>query len=497
MGKQFFWLVVGTVLGCSVVLGQSSVKPRGIEVEAGSRRRALVIGNRNYAMKPLLNPVNDATKLAQTLRETGFTVTLATDLNRQALDGAVDKFVQSVQEGDTALFFFAGHGIEVKGQNFLLPTDFSAKIEAQVKYQALNAAELQDLLQDRKARTVILILDACRNNPYRSWGRDTGGGLAGMSGAGVYVAFAAAPGRMADDNPLEENGRFTKHLLAALREPGLGIDDVFNQVRSGVARETGGDQVPFSNSGLLGRFVFREAAPREIIPATPPRPEPAVISRAPYVNPKDGLTYVWIPPGSFVMGCSGGDSQCDSDEKPAHRVTISRGFRIGATPVTQAAYQRVIGTNPSYFKGPRLPVETVSWDDARKYCSAVGMRLPTEAEWEYAARAGTTGARYGELDAIAWYGGNSGSKTDDVGTKQPNAWGLYDMLGNVWQWTADWYGPYAATAATDPAGAASGEYRSLRGGSWGGVASDARASGRGRDQPSDRGLLNGFRCAGE
>ncbi len=494
--RKAILLVVIATFACQVPPSQNNAKPRGIEVEVVSRRRALVIGNRNYSMKPLLNPVNDANKLAQALRETGFTVTLATDLNREALDGTVDKFVQSVQEGDTALFFFAGHGIEVKGQNFLLPTNFSAKVETQVKYQALNAAELQDLLQERKARTVILILDACRNNPYRSWGRDTGGGLAGMSGAGVYVAFAAAPGRMADDNPLEENGRFTKHLLAALREPGLGIDDVFNQVRSGVAQETGGDQVPFSNSGLLGRFVFREAAPREIIPSTPKRPEPVVVSRAPYVNPKDGLQYVWIAPGSFVMGCSDGDGQCDTDENP-HRVTITRGFRIGATPVTQAAYQRVIGTNPSYFKGPRLPVESVSWDDARKYCSAVGMRLPTEAEWEYAARAGTSGARYGELDAIAWYDQNSGSKTHDVGTKQPNAWGLYDMLGNVWQWTADWYGPYAATAATDPAGAASGEYRSLRGGSWYNVASYARASWRFWYRPSIRLHVLGFRCAGE
>ncbi len=155
------------------------------------------------------------------------------------------------------------------------------------------------------------------------------------------------------------------------------------------------------------------------------------------VNPKDGLKYVYISPGEFLMGC--GDSDCSDDEKPPHRVRITKEFWIGQTEVTQEAYARVMkGQDPSNFKGAGLPVESVTWNEADAYCRAVGMRLPTEAEWEYAARAGNTNERYGEIDKIAVYAGNIRG-TAMVGSKRPNAWGLYDMLGNVWEWTNDWY----------------------------------------------------------
>ena len=216
-----------------------------------------------------------------------------------------------------------------------------------------------------------------------------------------------------------------------------------------------------------------------------------------WVNPKDGLTYVWIPPGTFTMGCSWGDAECDDDEKPAHRVTITHGLWIGQTEVTQAAYQRAMGTNPSHFQGTNLPVETISWNEAQTYCEAVGMRLPTEAEWEYAARAGGTSARYGDLDAIAWYFDNSGRQTHEVARKEPNAWGLYDMLGNVWEWVADWHADYAAGSQSDPHGPASGTYRVLRGGSWDNNPRFARASFRGWSGPGNRFNRFGVRCAAE
>jgi formylglycine-generating enzyme required for sulfatase activity len=225
-------------------------------------------------------------------------------------------------------------------------------------------------------------------------------------------------------------------------------------------------------------------------------PQPASAGQT-EVNPTDGLTYIWIPPGTFQMGCSPGDTECDRDEKPAHQVTISRAFRIGQTPVTQEAYRRVTGKSPGYFKGARFPVESINWDEAQTYCQAIGMRLPTETEWEYAARAGSKAARYGDVDQIAWYAVTSENKTHEVMLKQPNAWKLYDMLGNVWEWTAGWYAPFSAgSPETDPQGPASGKIRTLRGGSWGNGPAFVRVSVRSGNEPEHRSNVVGFRCAG-
>ena len=223
----------------------------------------------------------------------------------------------------------------------------------------------------------------------------------------------------------------------------------------------------------------------------------AIAAGAKKVNPKDGLTYVWIPPGKFQMGCSPGDAACGDDEKPAHEVSITRGFWLGQTSVTQQAYRRVTGQDPSNHKGANLPVEMVDWSEAKAYCAAIGGRLPTEAEWEYAARACSTGARYGNLDEIAWHTENSGGGSHEVGRKLANAFGLYDMLGNTWQWVADWYGSYPSGAQSDPSGPQSGQLREPRGGSWGSSTKLVRASYRGFVEPGHRGPKLGIRCAGE
>ena len=226
--------------------------------------------------------------------------------------------------------------------------------------------------------------------------------------------------------------------------------------------------------------------------------------------------YVRIEPGTFTMGSPESEDGHSSDESQ-HDVTITRPFCMKATEVTQGEWQAEMGDNPSYFSscGPNCPVERVSWDDAVLYANALsgreglqecytgstftgldctGYRLPTEAEWEYAARAGTTGATYGNLDSVAWYGENSGSATHPVGQKQPNAWGLYDMLGNVWESTGDRYDTYPGTV-TDPLGAGAGSARVSRGGSCYSYARYARAADRAYATPVDRYSDLGFRLS--
>jgi formylglycine-generating enzyme required for sulfatase activity/serine/threonine protein kinase len=206
----------------------------------------------------------------------------------------------------------------------------------------------------------------------------------------------------------------------------------------------------------------------------------------------NGITMAFMPiaAGSFQMGSDNGDS----DEKPVHRVMFTKPFWMAKTEVTQAQYEQIMGENPSYFKRSDLPVECVSWNDAMEFCrklteheqqagrlpAGYEYSLPTEAQWEYACRAVTTGDYAGNLDALAWYSSNSGSKTHPVGTKKGNAWGLYDMHGNVWEWCLDdWHGSYNGAPADGTRwGDGSGSYRVKRGGSWNDGASDCRSANR-------------------
>ena len=236
------------------------------------------------------------------------------------------------------------------------------------------------------------------------------------------------------------------------------------------------------------------------------------------------ITMVSIPGGTFQMGSTTGAS----NEQPVHQVTLSA-FQMSIYEITQAQYLAVMGANPSYFiYDYNRPVETVTGVEVQTFCNKLseaaglepcydlttgvcdftknGYRLPTEAEWEYACRAGTTTAFANggitetgcghdpNLNAMGWYCGNSGNRTHKSAQKQPNAWGLFDMHGNVWEWCQDWYGGYPSGAVTDPTGLSSGSYRVLRGGSWRGDARRIRSAIRLRCDPNDRRRI-GFRLA--
>ncbi|MDR1043799.1 MAG: formylglycine-generating enzyme family protein [Candidatus Adiutrix sp.] len=220
-----------------------------------------------------------------------------------------------------------------------------------------------------------------------------------------------------------------------------------------------------------------------------------------------GMEFILIPAGSFTMGADKKFEDATDGETPQHLVSISQPFYLGAYEVTQAQWTAVMENNPNIFKGRSNPVEMVSWDDAQEFIKRLNQqeghsryRLPTEAEWEYAARAGTTGAySFGDdkdsLGRYAWYLDNSGEQTHPVGQKQPNAWGLYDMHGNVWEWVQDDYGNYSSSSVTDPKGPSSGSFRVFRGGSWNNSARACRAAYRNLSLPGYRYGSIGFRLA--
>jgi len=215
---------------------------------------------------------------------------------------------------------------------------------------------------------------------------------------------------------------------------------------------------------------------------------------------------VFIAPGSFLFGSPSNEVDRFSNEGPQTSLTITKGFLMAKYPVTQQEYETLIGNNPSFFSGdPNKPVEQVSWLDASNYCRLLTQRefgahhipagyqyrLPTEAEWEYACRAGTsTRFNYGDdpgyslLGNYAWYTANSGGWTQEVGQNPPNAWGLYDMHGNVWQWCQDWYDLHPGGSQTDPQGPSVGTFRILRGGSWLDDPAFCRAACRISDNPT-------------
>jgi formylglycine-generating enzyme required for sulfatase activity len=535
---------------------------RDLKLESAGSHLALSIGNNAYRRGALKNAVNDARGVGAALRDVGFTVDVVTDASLARMEEAVNRFASLLKPGDVAVFYYAGHGVQVDGENYLIPTDFNGKDEADIKFGSRSASWIQDKLDRTGAQLKILILDACRTNPFRI-NRSLDGGLAQMQGGrGSFIAFATAAGKVADDNPASGHGLFTQHLIEALHEPGLTLDGVFNRVRSEVERDSGHEQLPYIYSGVIGEFYFRPPA-AGAAPSAPPAspdaelvywnsvkdasdpalfesylkryptgqfaeiariridglrraapPTPGSQPSAPEVrvNPVDGQRYVWIKPGSFRMGCSDGDQQCRKDEMPPHQVTIGQGFWLGETEVTVLAFEKfsrdtgtrtkreiedealagfsIVHSAPRNKKGP---VGYLTWAEAVSFCKWAGGRLPTEAEWEFAARGGTTGARYGSLQDIAAF---EGATDGTVALKLPNAFGLYDMLGNVAEWTADWYAAdyYRQSPAVDPKGPDAGVKLVIRGGSAWDRPAVLRVSARDQAEPGFEHESVGMRC---
>lgn len=541
--------------------GQSVLRP-------SARRTALVIGNSNYEQGPLRNPVNDARSIGNTLKGLGFDVTLLLDQNLRQMDEAVRTFGRNIKGGGIGLFYFAGHGVQVGGVNYLVPAGAKVEKEQDMKFETLEIGKVTAEMEAAENGLNIVILDACRNNPFTRSFRSPSPGLAPINApSGTYIAFATAPGTTASDGE-GVNGLYTQELLLNLTQPGLRLEDVFIRTRVAVKKKSSDKQVPWENGALESVVILNEnaaAGPASVptggattsAPATPPVPTinfsgiplsalrsakftTASVDEKGNVTKREAgpkqyyledlgngvkLEMVAIPGGRFQMGSPFSEPERDEGETQ-HWVQVSS-FWMGRYEVTQAQWRAVMGRLPHCIaisdpnlKGDDLPVTCVSWLEVKEFITELneilklkdgkGYGLAREAEWEYAARAGTTTPfPYGptiapEFENYNWdsayaNGPKKPPKYDylvKVGSFVANPFGLFDMLGNATEWCEDWLGPYPNARKgdqTDPTGPSGGERRVVRGGAYGNSAFRCRSADRAGILPNDRTLYVGFR----
>ena len=525
---------------------------------ATEARVALVIGNSSYRSAPLANPVNDARAISAKLKTLGFEVIERRNLTQKQVGSVLREFRSRLKPGGVALFFYAGHGLQVKGVNYFPVVDADIASEEDVPTQSLDANKVLELMDEAKTRLNLVFLDACRNNPYARSFRSAADGLAKVNApSGTVISFATRPGSVAADAGSGRNGLYTEHLLAAMDLPDTAIEQALKRVVSGVKQASKGRQEPWMEGSIEGDFYFRwtgqgaqaarppaavDPAAIELafwesikgsqsaedykeylkkypngqfagiakrralnppkpattavatiapLPATKPKPEPAAVAGATWTDPTTGMEFVWIPKGCFKMG------------NPAYKDVCVEGFWLGKYEVTVGQYKKF---RPDHGGSDeeRLPVQWVSWNDATAYAewlttkTGKTFKLPTEAEWEYAARGGTTTAYYwGDTYAEGYgnYNKFSFSERKPVGSYMPNPFGLYDMLGNVWEWTASVYDANYGGGEQHVADAGASGDRVIRGGSWHHDPGLVRAMRRESHKPDTRSNGYGFRLA--
>ncbi|MBF0311555.1 MAG: SUMF1/EgtB/PvdO family nonheme iron enzyme [Magnetococcales bacterium] len=570
------------------------------------RRLALVIGNGAYnnGVVPLRNPVNDAGDLKKALEKQDFEVTLELNANLERMTEQVDAFSRRLGESKAVgLFFYAGHGVQSEGENYLVPVGATVEKAAQLRYRTLPASYvLAGMEEGRKEQVNILILDACRDNPFRSF-RSPAGGLATMqSQGGSIIAFAAGAGQKAEDGT-GRNGTFTKHLLPQLGRSGLNVVEMFREVRRGVHSETNGKQWPEITEKMLTTFYFTPT----VEPPPPPPPErkgylqvsvnapgskatlngrsvgeswpnqplnlpdipvgknrlkveatgfepveqeievksggvwtQVAMSLPPeavvpvtgrdWRDPTTGMEFVKVPEGSFDLGSPEGENGRDGDEGPVQKGLRVKEFWLGKYEVTNGQYRKWKPDHDSgsyeglSLNGDDQPVVNVAWDEATAYAKWLSEQghgkfaLPTEMQWEYAARGGTKTSRYwgddpkeacqyanvADLTAKAkWSSWTIHECRDGYevtapvhdGKRKPNAFGLYDMLGNVWEWTCSLKEAYGQSEKNYAKCGDGGSVRVGRGGSWYDGPAGVRSAYRDCISPVYRYYYLGFRLS--
>lgn len=549
MIRSFVLALVIQLGGITGVLGQVSKGLEPVEAparELSGKRLALLVGNARYQhASPLLNPENDVEVMEQTLVQAHFEVIKVINADLRQLRSTLDSFALRLHQGqyDVGLYYYSGHGMEVGGVNYLLPVDANPKSPADVAYDCFEAQRILAKMEEAGVRTKILILDACRDNPLaRSWSKTAGRkGLVQMDAPeGTFIGYSTEPGSASLDGS-GVNSPYTTALATHLIEPGVSIADAFTKVAKTtqmLSAKEGRRQVPFNNFSLTDLFFFIPTGESNSERSAAASLEEPVIGSGRFTAGR----MVLVEGGSFWMGCDSSIQACQGDELPLHRVILSD-FYLGETEVTVAQFSEFIKETNYQTDAERSgggyiwngnsrerrlgvdwrcdvagnkrpaweeyhPVIHVSWNDAMAYVSWLSWktklpyRLPTEAEWEYAARGGKSGGdspKYAgstELGEVAWFHLNANGRTHPVKEKKPNALGLYDMNGNVWEWCSDWYHPnYSSVDQHGPNGPPNGTDKVNRGGSWRNLGPYCNNIIRSYDPPDFSGYPLGFRLA--
>ena len=485
------------------------------------RRVALIIGNSNYStMGVLNNATNDATDMAMALNDLGFEVISGTDLSKKQMREKIKLFDDSLKQGEKdktiGLFYYAGHGLEVDGANYLVPVDADMQYQEDARDEGISLNLITSRMKYTKNRMNIVILDACRNNPFPKKDRAiSSGGWGAISNlaSGMFIAYGTSPGRKAaDSDGTGRNGLFTKHILENIKKPGKTLEQVFKATRAGVLDDSNGRQITWQNNATTGDFYFTFDNTNNFnvnnSHVTKPVEVPllsSLMSRSSHGNAQVGIQaknfttnkvgevfkdctdcpeMITVPSGVFTMGRDDGHPL----EGPSHLVSIKK-FNISTTEVTFDQWDACVkaggcSTNPSdenWGRGNR-PVINVSWNDAQQYVRWLSQktgriyRLPSESEWEYAARAGSQknfswGDKVGKNKANCKVCGSKWDNKQSAPVKsfKPNKFGVYDMHGNVLELTQDCFHPHYYDAPNDQSAWMTGKCEShmFRGGYWG------------------------------
>jgi formylglycine-generating enzyme required for sulfatase activity len=484
---------------------------------------ALIIGEGAYVVgiAPSNLALNNAQSLARELAQLGFTVSFETNLRQGVLRRAIEAFTASIKPGAAALFFFSGYGIEAKGSTYLIPVDANIWTEEDVRAQGIAVESILSAMDKAGAKVKIVILDASRRNPFERRFRSLSTGLGSIEIPPQTLLLSAAEPRKVVSSAGRDGDVFLSELLKEMRAPDQSVQDVFNRTRLSVSRATNNRQTPWMLSTLAAPLLLRSSAggPSASEQAQGAQSDAVAERIRVFPDAKPGTVFrdcancpdlVIAPAGQFEMGSDDFDT-----ERPAHSVVIAKPFAIGRSEVTFAQWDACVadggcaGWRPDDRSERRndAPVSEVSWSDAHRFIgwlsrkSGRAYRLPSEAEWEYAARGGATtrfwwGDEVGAGHANCRGCGGPGQPTP-VGSYPANGFGLVDTAGNVAEWVEDCWTDSYIGAPRDGAVAQNGpcKQRVVRGGSFDAGPRYVRSASRFLYDAELRYYTNGFRVA--